>query len=211
MTSVSESPSFDVWPEGVHEWFERRLRIGLSRIRDNEKNNWWLREALADREIVEWVVRWYCGYMDDYIKPADPDEVWVSEVDGHDRRIHYDLDAVANRIHSVVRQAQMEAGKDEEARKYTDLDSWLEALHTGQLEWDGPSEREGCELVADIHKFCYGRNQRRRTWPRLCRGCSTEFRPDRANARNCPDCRAKRRAKPRAKQQAKNKTGLRLI
>ena len=204
--AVSESPSFDIWPEGVRNWFERRLRMGLSSIRDNEKNDWWLRQRLADREIFEWVVGWYCGYMDDYIEPAPPDEVWVSEVSDYDRRIGYNREAVSERIEGVVRRAELEAAKAEEARKYSDLDSWLEALHAGQLEWDGPSEQDGEELVDDRWDFQKVARHRRSHWPKRCRVCGAQFRPEPANVKSCSSCLDKIRAERQAKRRARQAT-----
>ncbi len=197
--SGSDPQSFHIWPEGVHSWFERKIRWSLSRIRDFETNDWWLRQALADREIFEWAVAWYCGYMDNYIKAADPDEMWVSDVDGNDRRIGYDSKAVCQRIHSVVRQAQAEAARNRDAQKYPDLDSWLTALDAEQLEWDGPSEKDGQDLVAGPWwEFRNTARRRRKNWPKLCRICGAQFRPKPANVKSCEPCLVEMRAKRRA-------------
>ena len=200
--SVSESPSFDIWPEGVQGWFERRLRIGIGRMRDHTENPGWLREALADQAIVEWVVLWFCGYMDDYIKPADPDEVWVTDVQGDGRRIGYDRAAVFDQIQGVVRRAQMESARKREAEKYPDLDTWLEALHAGQLEWDGPSEQDGEQLVDDRWDFQKVARHRRNHWPKRCRVCGDQFRPKPANVKSCDSCLGEIRAERQAKRRA---------
>ena len=196
--SVSESPSFDIWPAGVKRWFERRLHRWLGDCRESDTNAQWFREALADQEIFEWTVQWFCSYMDDYIKPADPDEVWVTDVKGDGRRIRYDGKAVSNRCYAVVRRALQEAARGEEARKYPDLDTWLEALHAGQLEWSGPTEKDGEDFVEDDQAFGRAARKRRVRWPRVCRTCGEDFRIEKGTAKNCPDCRAKRQAKRRA-------------
>ena len=175
--------SFNDWPKGVRGWFTRKLLVSLFYIRDSDSE-----------PIFEWVMDWFCNHAGDYIEAADLDEVWMSDLRRNNRRIGYDRAAVLEDIRMVVKEAQKAAARNRDAENYTDLDSWLEALHTGQLEWDGSTEREGYELVADGGKFLLAKRTRQRTWPRLCQGCSTEFRPDRANIRNCPDCRAKRRA-----------------
>ena len=196
--SVSESPSFHTWPGGVKRWFERRLHRWLGDCRESDTNAQWFREALADQEIFEWTVQWFCSYMDEFIQPADADEVWVTDVKGDGRRIRYDGKAVSNRCYAVVRRAQQEVARNQDAENYADLDSWLEALHAGQLEWDGPSEKDGEDFVEDDQAFGRSARTRRVRWPRVCRTCGEEFRIEKGTAKNCLDCRAKRQAKRRA-------------
>lgn len=181
----------------VIQWYERLIRRCLSTYRESPENPAWFRQALGDPDVFEWVLWWYMDRQDRFAVEADPLRVWLSDlsdVDGPDQRIMFDEKAVSTTVFGVVENAGRAMAGIREARSHLTLDRWLEALHAGKLEWDGPSERVGYELVADLGTFIDAARNRQQTWPRLCRTCSTEFTPDRANVKNCIDCRAKRRS-----------------
>ena len=184
----------DEWPDGVRAWFQRKVMGSLSAFRDYEGNPWEFRQLLADPEVVAWVTRWYCDRLETFCSNADPDTIWVSDWEGDDQRIQYDKKSVADKAQGVVRRAKNALAGGRESKAYANAETWLEALLAGEIEWSGPSEPSGYTMVADATSFITAKKMRQRTWPRLCRGCSTEFRPEKANTKNCPDGRAKRRA-----------------
>ena len=183
--------SFNDWPKGVRGWFTRKLLVSLSYIRDSDSE-----------PIFEWVMDWFCNHAGDYIEAADLDEVWVSDLRGNNLRIGYDRAAVLEDIRMVVKKAQKAVARNRDAENYPDLDSWLEGLHAGQLEWDGPSEKDGEKLVDDRRDFQKVARHRRNHWPKRCRVCDAQFRPEPANVKSCSSCLAEIRADRQAKRRA---------
>jgi len=157
------------------------------------ENSWQFHYHLSGPEVFEWVAEWYCEHIAEFIKDDARNTFCVDDIH-NEERVRYQGKAVCEKCGDVLDMATGALAGVREAQRFADLDSWLEALHAGKLEWDGPSERVGYELVEDLVTFVDAARTRRRTWPRLCRTCSTEFTPDRANAKNCIDCRAKRRS-----------------
>ncbi len=178
---------------GIRVWFGRRVRQTLEEIRDNKENSWQVRQRMSDPVIFEWMAEWYCEHIAEFIQDDPRDTFCVDDIH-NDERVRYQDKAVCEKCGDVLDMAIGALAGVREAQRFADLDSWLEALHAGELEWDGPIEQKGYELVTDLVTFLETKSLRQRTWPRLCRACSTEFTPDRANAKNCIDCRAKRRS-----------------
>ena len=111
---------------------------------------------------------------------------------------HYDREHVTDTALAVVALARNALAGVRESKAYANLDNWLDALMAGNLEWSGPSEPSGYAMVEDADTFIHTVSIRQRHWPRGCKSCSEEFRPDRANAKNCPTCRAAKRRKARS-------------
>lgn len=189
-------------PEVV-QWYERVLRWTLDGYRESAENPAWFREALDNPDIFEWVVQWYVDRQDRFAVTGDPYKVWLSDlsdVDGPDQRIMFNEKAVSKAAYDVVEEAQRAMVAIREAQDYPDLDGWLEALHAGELEWDGPSEKDGEKLVDDRWDFRKAARRRRNSWPKRCRVCGAQFRPKPVNVRSCGACLDKMRADRQAKR-----------
>ena len=178
---------------GIRMWFGRRVREDLAEIQENEKNQDWYRDQLSDPDVFEWVAEWYCEHIAEFVSGASQNTFCVDDIHNSER-VGYRCKAVRGRCWEVVRMAHEALEEIKEAREYTNLEAWIEALHTDGLKWDGPSEGNGCVFVEDGQTFCNGARKRRVQWPRVCRTCGGQFRLEKGNAKNCAECRAKRRA-----------------
>ena len=173
----------DGYPPGVRDWFSRKVMVSLHHFEHSLKD-----------ETYAWVVQWYCDRLGEFCLSADPDIIWVSEYEDDERKLQYSEERVLSRIDAVVKLAEKAIEPAREATAYDNLDAWLEALHAGLLEWNGPAEVGGADLVTDRQTFRFVARKRRVRWPRVCRTCGDEFRVEKGNAKNCESCRAKRRA-----------------
>ena len=186
---------------GIRVWFERRVRRTLEAIRDDKENKWERCRQLADPEILQWAVEWYCEHIADFIRDDPGDTFCVDDIHNHEA-VSYQRGAVYDKCWDVLDMAAGAQAEVREAQRFTDLDTWLEALHAGQLEWDGPSEKDGEKLVDDRWDFQKVARHRRNHWPKRCRVCGAQFRPEPANVKSCSSCLAEIRAERKAKQRA---------
>ena len=187
---------------GIRVWFARRVRRTLEAIRDNEVNGWETRQQLSDPEIFEWVAEWYCEHIAEFIRDDPRDTFCVDDIH-NDERVEYQSKAVCRRCPDARSMAIAAREGPREAQRFADLDGWLEALHAGELEWNGPSEKDGEDLVkGSLRKFRKAARQRRKHWPKSCRICGAEFRPKPANVKSCSSCLDKMRADRQAKRRA---------
>ena len=186
---------------GIRVWFARRVRQSLEGIRDYKENGWETRQQLADPEVFEWVATWYCEHIAEFISDNPGDTFCVDDVH-NDERVEYQSKEVGRRCPCVRGMAMEALAEVREAQRFTDLDTWLEALHAGQLEWDGPSEKDGEKLVDNRWDFQKVARHRRNHWPKRCRVCGAQFRPEPANVKSCGSCLGEIRAERQAKRQA---------
>lgn len=86
------------------------------------------------------------------------------------------------------------AAAAEDQSDFPDLDSWLDAERRGTLYAAAPLEVQGADLLGRHSKaagqFFEARNRVRAHWPRRCRACDAEFRPERNGMVRCAACRA---------------------
>ena len=190
---------------GIRVWFERRVRRSLEGIRDNKKNKWERRRQLADPWVFEWVAKWYCEHIADFIRDDPGDTFCVDDIHNHEA-VSYQRGAVYDKCWAVLDSATAALERMQEAKQYETLDAWLAALHAGELGWGGPGEKDGEELVDDRRDFRKIARRRRNHWPKRCRVCGEQFRPEPANVKSCGSClaeiRAERQAKRRDRQAA---------
>ena len=170
-------------------WFGRRVRQSLEAIRDLEENDPWIRHRLADPEVLEWVAEWYEARIRDFIKTHDSDTFYVDD----DEKVKYKAMAVRGRCYDAVDAALEALPGVREGHAQPDLERWFNAALAGKLAWDGPKEQAGYTFVADPRGFVQAQRRRRTAWPRLCRSCEREFKPDRNGLKNCLDCRQEKR------------------
>ena len=190
---------------GIRVWFARRVRRSLEGIRDNKENKWERRQQLADPWVFEWVAKWYCEQIADFIRDDPGDTFCVDDIHNNEA-VSYRRGAVYDKCWEVLDMAAGAQAEVREAERFTDLDTWLEALHAGQLEWDGPSEQDGEKLVDDRWDFQKVARHRRRHWPKRCRVCGAQFRPEPVNVKSCSSCLAQIRAERQAKRRARQAT-----
>ena len=187
-------PPFSSWSDCARDWFGRKLCRTLASFRDSDKTVGWCRRALSDADVFTETMVSFCECADEFMHPTDRARVWMDQLTDDDWPVEFNVGAIAQRLYKFVEGARDEVTARREASAYPDLDAWLAALLAGKIARSGPSEPSGYTMVADATSFITAKKMRQRTWPRLCRTCSTEFKPDRGNVKHCVDCRAKRRA-----------------
>ena len=117
---------------GFRRWFEWNVRVTVRKVRFDQKNEPWLRQALTDKEVVESVVSYFAERAESFIHPGD--WAWIGDLANEgDFHIEYDEDRVLRRIANATEKAQeavevqCETRRAErDAQEYSDLDQWLE-------------------------------------------------------------------------------------
>lgn len=174
----------------------------------------WLRRQI-DRRLrtvkAEWgnapfaaVVDWYLDW-DNEDTPGPYYVTWKDEDEFRGGRFSSGAwvvlwDTVLDDLPRAIRNAERDAHMVRDSERFPSLDAWLAADMRGELKYGGAVG--GMILVPDdVRERVKEVAQRRARLgaPRQCR-CGATFKPDRRNATNCDECRAKNRAEKEAKR-----------
>jgi hypothetical protein len=126
------------------------------------------------RGVIEWFVNHSARFVH-YVRHLDyfPDELSFIG-DGHWR---IDWEAIDARMWTVAYDCRRRLDAEADGRAFPTLDAWLAALHSQQLRSSAPFEPNATDFMGreGARDFAERARQRRRNWPRACRGCGTEL------------------------------------
>lgn len=179
------------------EWLERKIeqlvRRGYSALMGPHASDETRRELVA----------WYAEHWRDYVCWEDSDYFYPE--DGGARGLWRFLTAKAERdmghaMAETMAARHRRAVEEERARVavlYPTVDAWLAAASAGTLPVCAPHERSAGDLLPEEQHaaYCERRNRMQDRWPRLCKECGSEFRPERRHGVRCLECRRQRKAK----------------
>jgi hypothetical protein len=135
-----------------------------------------------DEELQVAVVNWFCAHSENFVRYVHhvnhyPDEMSFIG-DGHWR---VNWEAIGEQMWTVAYDCRRELDLREDAARFPNLDAWLTALHARELRASAPFEPNATDFMdaEDGRWFADRARDRRRNWPRACRGCGTELSRER--------------------------------
>lgn len=135
-----------------------------------------------DEELQVAVVEWFCTNSQAFVRYVRHVDYFLDEQsflgEGHWR---VDWDAIGEQMWTVAYDCRRELDMRADTQRFPDLDSWLEALHARDLRATAPFEPNATDFMEadEARWFAERARDRRRSWPRACRGCGTELSKER--------------------------------
>jgi hypothetical protein len=191
-----ENDGGPAWTKDAQAWYERQLRQTLRRAELT------VRELFTDDErfhydardrVVAWFMahpQWGVEIVDSrWFRPGLDEPEWA-----------YREDYVLNGLKWVSREVRQDIAVAREAREFPTLETWLSALHRGEITSGARQECHAHQWITGSQRSFQAKRARvRRNWPHACARCGADFKGGRADAKRCPACRRGRSKKREAR------------
>ncbi len=131
-----------------------------------------------DEDLQVAVLNWFCANSESFVRYIRHIEYFPDEMsflgDGHWR---VNWDAIGEQMWTVAYDCRRELDMRCDSEQFPTLDAWLDALYGRELRATAPFEPNATDFmgVDEARSFAERARERRRSWPRACRGCGNEL------------------------------------